>query len=713
MNEKKLNILQVVNSPHWHAISSYALNLSKGLKAKGHKVIIVTLPGSLLIKRAEAEGVPVITNLHLNHNNPIYFITDLRKLICILEEEEIDVLNVHESYGFVISCLAAKLARRPIALIRTRGTFMTPKGHSINRYLHNSLADEVIVTSKFMLKKCLKHLRGKEDHYKLIYFGIDVDKFKVETPKEKIRAELGIAETDFIIGMTARFDPVKGYPYFFETAAKVKNNIEGLKVKFLIIGYEAEFSKADLMNMAKKHNIEKDVIIIDKWSNLPEILSVIDIGVITSIGSEANSRTCLEFMGAGKPVVATTVGVLPEIIENDKTGYLVQPKDIQAMANVLLDLLENREKLKIIGDNGRKLVNEKFTQDFLVTQTEEIYYQQWRKKLPRSIKKILVIDFNLIGDLLFTTPTIKAIKQNFNNSHLSIVVNSTGVDVVRNNPYIDEIIVFDRKHKNIINQIKFILKIRKQRFDLVVDLYNGTRSAVLAWLSRAKYRVGKGTDWNKIFFNLRFIPKKNLTYCIEEGFEKLGLLGIDIEHIDKKLVMEVSNQDREYIKQLFKIKEDELVIVINPGAGAPSRRWSVEGYARVADVLIEKYKAKVILSPNLGQEEFAFQIKRLMSRTPLVSPVLNLNQIAALGEIATVFIGTDTGPLHIAAAAGAPVVTIFLSTSPSMHHHLIRTKYVYKKLPCNPCQKGCESLECVKAITAMDVLEKVEELLNL
>lgn len=379
LNRKKLNIMQVVNSPHWHAISSYALGLSKGLKAKGHKVILVTLPNSLLIERAQAEGLPVITNLRLNHYNPIYFFKDVQQLIKILEEEEIDVLNVHESYGFAISCLAAKLVRRPMALIRTRGTFMTPKGHPINRYLHNSLSDKVIVTSKVMQEKCLRHLRGKKDHYGLIYGGIDVDKFKVDTQKDKIKEELGLTRDDFVIGITARFDQVKGYPYLFESVSKIKQEI---KIKLLIIGYEAEFSKTDLINMAKKHGIEKDVVIIDKWCNLPELLSIIDIGVIASIGSEANSRACLEFMAAGKPVIATTVGVLPEIIEDGKTGYLVQPKDTQEMAEALLDLLKDREKLNTIGDNAQKLVKERFREDILVNQTEEIYYQQWQRKLP-------------------------------------------------------------------------------------------------------------------------------------------------------------------------------------------------------------------------------------------------------------------------------------------------------------------------------------------
>ncbi|MFH1563792.1 MAG: glycosyltransferase family 4 protein [Nitrospirota bacterium] len=385
MNRKKLNILQVVNSPHWHAISEYALGLSKGLKAKGHKVLIVTLPGSLLIKRAEAEGLTVNTDLRLNHYNPFYLFNDLRKMIRLLEEKEIDVLNVHESYGFAISCLAAKLAKRPIALIRTRGTFMTPKGHPLNRYLHNTLADKVIVTSKFMRGTCLKQLKGKESHYRLIYGGIDTSKLTSQPPDLELKQKLGIEKDTVVIGIIARFDPVKGHRYFFEAAGKVKaggrEQGAGVRVKFLVIGYEANFSQDDLLVMAENCGVKEDVVIIKQWVNLPEMLSIIDIGVIASIGSEANSRATLEFMACGKPVVATTVGVIPEIIEDGKTGYLVNPKDSQSIAEALLGLLKDREKLNSIGSEAQKLVQEKFQEEILVEQTEEIYYQEWGRNI--------------------------------------------------------------------------------------------------------------------------------------------------------------------------------------------------------------------------------------------------------------------------------------------------------------------------------------------
>ncbi|MDI6734716.1 MAG: glycosyltransferase family 4 protein [bacterium] len=386
MNRKKLNILQVINSPWWHAISEYALGLSKGLKAKGHKVIIATLPGSFLIKRAEAENLPIVTDLRLNHYNPFYLFDELRKMVRLLEEKEIDVLNVHESYGFVISCLAAKLAKRPIALIRTRGTFMTPKGHPLNRYLHNTLADKVIVTSKFMREKCLKHLKGKESHYLLIYGGIDTENIKLDMPDLALKESLGIESDAEVIGIIARFDPIKGYPYFFEAAGKVKTEVNGQeaagRVKFLVIGYEGEFSTEEILTMAENCGVKEETIVINKWVNLPEMLSIIDIGVIASIGSEANSRVTFEFMACGKPIVSTTVGVIPEIIEDGKTGYLVKPKDTQAMAEVLVKLLKDKARCDSIGSEAQKLVQEKFQEKILVEQTEEIYYQEWEKKLP-------------------------------------------------------------------------------------------------------------------------------------------------------------------------------------------------------------------------------------------------------------------------------------------------------------------------------------------
>ncbi len=380
MNRKKLNILQVVNSPHWHAISSYALGLSKGLKAKGHKVILLTLPKSLLIERAQAEGVPVITNLRLNHYNPIYFFKDVQRLIKILEEEEIDVLNVHESYGFAISCLAAKLAKRKIALIRTRGTFMSPKGHPINKYLHNSLTDKVIVTSQFMRQKCLKHLQGKETHYLLVYGGIDVEYLMPCEPNLSFKQGLGIERDAIVIGIIGRFDPVKGHRYFFEAAKEVKLKNKGIKVIFLVLGYPAEYTEDNLLMMAQSCGVKEETVIVKEWSDLSKMLSIIDIGVISSIDSEANSRSILEFMACGKPVVVTTIGVLPEIIEDNKTGFLVPPKQPEIMAEKILELVKDKEKREEMGLLARKLVEERFSQKDFVSKTEEIYYQAMEKR---------------------------------------------------------------------------------------------------------------------------------------------------------------------------------------------------------------------------------------------------------------------------------------------------------------------------------------------
>lgn len=372
MDKNRLNILQVVNSLHWHAIGNYALALSKGLKDRGHKVIFITLPNSLLINRAEEAGLRVITNLKLNHYHPAYFLKDVKRLMKLLNEEEIDVLNVHESYGFAISCLAAKLSRRPIALIRTRGTFMPPKGHPVNRYLHNSLTDKVIVTSEFMQRLCLKHLRGQSSHYLLIYGGVDIEQLKLCPPDLKLKQGLSIGEDDLVIGIIGRFDPIKGYPYFFEAASKISSSQE---IKLLVIGYESELSSQQILDLAESYGLKKKTIIIKEWVNLPQILSIIDIGVVSSIGSEANSRSTLEFMACGKPVVATKVGVIPELIEPGESGFLVPPKQPEILAEKITELVRDKEKREVMGLLARRMVEERFSQQTMVDKTEELYYR--------------------------------------------------------------------------------------------------------------------------------------------------------------------------------------------------------------------------------------------------------------------------------------------------------------------------------------------------
>ena len=320
--------------------------------------------------------------------------------------------------------------------------------------------------------------------------------------------------------------------------------------------------------------------------------------------------------------------------------------------------------------------------------------------------------------VLFTTPVFRAIRKRYPDSYLAVIAEPHGCEIISGNPDIDEIFVFDLKRntnsKNLKEQIGFIKNLRGKKFDLVVDLYNGGRAPLFACLCGARYRLGGDNNWKKIFFNMLYTPDPAIKHCIESELDKIYPLGIK-DNLNKDMIMYISDEDRKFINKMFDIKPNELVIGINPGAGCPSKRWKVEGFAKVGDMLIERYKAKVIIIQNLGQEKtLAYQIRDLMRNPASIASELNLKQLAALTEACNIFISGDTGPLHIAIAMGTSTVTLFTSTIPELASPISgEHRVIYKGIRCDNCLKqNCRDLRCVQAISPDDVLGEVDFLLQ-
>ncbi|MFH1097658.1 MAG: glycosyltransferase family 9 protein [Candidatus Desantisbacteria bacterium] len=336
-----------------------------------------------------------------------------------------------------------------------------------------------------------------------------------------------------------------------------------------------------------------------------------------------------------------------------------------------------------------------------------------------EFKRILLIRWGKIGDVLFTTPVFRAIRNKYPHSYLAVITDPLICsEIISGNPDIDEIFVFDLKRnknfKKLKEQIEFIKNLRAKKFDLVIDLYHGGRAPFLAYLCGAKYRLGADDSWKKMFFNILYTPSIAIKHCIELELDKIYPLQIK-DKLTKDMIMCVSDEDRRFINKMFDIKPNDLVIGINPGAECPSKRWKVEGFAEVGDALVERYNAKVIIVQNLGQEKtLAHQIKNLMKNPANIASELTLKQLAALTEACNIFISGDTGPLHIAVAMGTSTVSLFTSTIPELASPISgEHRVIYKGICCDNCLKeNCKDLRCVEAISSDDVLREVDSLLQ-
>jgi len=376
---KKLTILELVNVRWYNACAWYAVTLSCALKRRGHRIIVGGDPGSPPATEAQKLGLETYFKLWLSKVEPFTFVYNLKRLAELLEKEKIDVINAHRSETHLLSSLLSYLGKKKVGVIRTRGDVRNPKNNFFNRYLNNSLTDKIIITSEVLKESYLYDLKIPKEKVKTIAPGIDKEFFSPQPKSKKWKDKLKLDDDCVVVGIVGRLSPVKGHEYFIKAASHVLKN-SSKKIKFLIAGENAQIKFNFLENIIHRLGMSDNFIPVGKVEDVRGIISLFDIGVISSVGSEMVCRVALEYMAMGKPVVGTRVNAIPEMVEDRKSGILVPPEDETALGRAILELTENETERKDYGRAGRKMVEKKYNLDDFASRTEEVYHQVLKDK---------------------------------------------------------------------------------------------------------------------------------------------------------------------------------------------------------------------------------------------------------------------------------------------------------------------------------------------
>ena len=218
-----------------------------------------------------------------------------------------------------------------------------------------------------LLKKDLKLLPQK---IKLIYNGIDISRFEKKFAQEKLRKELNLSREDLILGNVGNLREVKDHHTLILSFSKVSPFFP--QAKLLIIG-EGEL-KPNLLNLRAELGLENKVLLLGHRDDIPSLLDLMDIFVLSS-RLEGCSISILEAMASGKPVIATRVGGNPELVLEEKTGFLVPSAEPEKLAETIVQLLKDEKQRKKMGEEGKKRVKDKFSRESMVKNYEELYSQ--------------------------------------------------------------------------------------------------------------------------------------------------------------------------------------------------------------------------------------------------------------------------------------------------------------------------------------------------
>ena len=319
--------------------------------------------------------------------------------------------------------------------------------------------------------------------------------------------------------------------------------------------------------------------------------------------------------------------------------------------------------------------------------------------------KVLLIRLSSLGDIVLTTPTIRAVRANFPDAYLAMLVAKQSADVLRENPNLDEIITFDRlaKDKDTGEMWRIIRLLRERKFTLAIDLQRKFRTEMLMYLSGAAERVGKG------WLCTTRVPERGNKHATSHYFDLLHAVGIPAE--DPKLELFLAESEREDAVQRLKtagVVDARLKVGLFPGAGWKLREWMPERFAAIGDRLVQHFNADVLIFGGQQESELVCRVANLMhTRVIPFAGNLQIRQLAACIEQCDLFVTNDTGPMHIAAAVGTPTVSLF---GPGNHirfqplgalHETIR-----HAVPCSPCKQftdTCKDNICMKGIGVDEV----------
>ncbi len=347
-------------------------------------------------------------------------------------------------------------------------------------------------------------------------------------------------------------------------------------------------------------------------------------------------------------------------------------------------------------------------------------------------RKILVLRLSAVGDVIRTLPAVKAIKTHFPSASITWIVEESSKALLESQPEINEVILFPRQRWSegigslqgwgrTIGEVRtFVQSLRKRKFDLVLDFHGILKSGLLSFLSGADQRVGfdrkSSKEGNFLFSNIKVkLPNDGISR-FERNFNLLKGMGLEVPPKDYSLF--IPTEDREYVKSFFNRlfpPPKSPSIAIHPGTSPKTtyKRWFPNQYARLADRLVREMNATVLFTWGPGELDWVKMIQRRMKESSILGPhTLTLTQLGEVFRHCDLYIGGDTGPMHIASLMGIPVVAIYGPTDPVLNEPFGPHKKVIKNVGCNPCRdRSCKRLKCLEEITVEDVFKATEEVL--
>ena len=322
--------------------------------------------------------------------------------------------------------------------------------------------------------------------------------------------------------------------------------------------------------------------------------------------------------------------------------------------------------------------------------------------LSNETRKILVIKWSALGDIVLVVPSLRAIRKFFPRAEIHLLIKKEYKGLLSSLNLVDKFIDFKKsKWRTLIPELK------KEKFDLSIDFQNTWRSHLLAFFGKVKNKLGYQKKGGRFLLNIAVAEPKGVKNPIEHQAYLLSKIAINLDNFELECD----------VPSYTSLRFNKPYIAIAPGAGKgwDTKCWGELSFARLADGLIEKLKYSVVFLGEEREKEKIELIKKVMKeKAENLTGRTDLIQLAGIIKESSLFITHDTGPMHLAQALKVPTIALFGPTDPNRHTIPSESLFVVRRnLPCQPCyHRKCSHQKCMQLIEVEEVLKKITQILE-
>jgi glycosyltransferase involved in cell wall biosynthesis len=356
-------ILHTEWSDGWGGQEIRVVAESVALRARGHMVAIACHPDGQILQRAAAEGLPTVPIRFRKGFDPAGIAQCLRAI----RAHGIDLVHTHSSPDAWTGGIAARLAGIPV--VRSRHLSTPVKRSWTTRLVYGRLADRVIASGQAIQDHLVRAGGLDPERIVSIPAGVDVRRFAPRADGREVRRELGLAETDFVVGIVAVLRSWKGHAHLIDAVHQLA--ARNVPARLLIAG--AGPQEDALRRKIKELGMEARALMLGHRDDVPRLLAAMDCVALPATKNEATSQALPQALAMKVPVIATAVGGLPEVVIDRQTGLLIPPGDADALCGALLWMHQHPVEAKQMAERGHAHVQANFTIERMLDRTEAIY----------------------------------------------------------------------------------------------------------------------------------------------------------------------------------------------------------------------------------------------------------------------------------------------------------------------------------------------------